>query len=102
MLRLPALAVEQTQRIAALPDRYQVKFELRMNAATSTNDGDYLEILDRAWFGGRLPRQEFTAIWRRAGTSSSSIMGRRRPRGPSVGASQRDSASNRGWTNPAC
>jgi hypothetical protein len=32
--RLPVLALEQTQRITALQDRYQVKFELRMNSRT--------------------------------------------------------------------
>jgi SAM-dependent methyltransferase len=40
---------EQSQRIAALRDRYQVQFELRMSAATSINNYEYLDILDRGW-----------------------------------------------------
>src|SRR6202021_1494460 len=40
---------EQSQRIAALRDRYQVQFELRMSAATSVNNYEYLDILDRGW-----------------------------------------------------
>jgi len=32
-----------------LRSRYQVQFELQMNAATSTNNYEYLDILDRAW-----------------------------------------------------
>jgi hypothetical protein len=41
--------IEQAQRIAALRDRYQVQFELRMSAATSVNNYEYLDILDRGW-----------------------------------------------------
>jgi hypothetical protein len=40
---------EQSERIAALRDRYQVQFELRMSAATSVNNYEYLDILDRGW-----------------------------------------------------
>jgi SAM-dependent methyltransferase len=40
---------EQAERIAALRDRYQVQFELQMNAATSVNNYEYLDILDRGW-----------------------------------------------------
>ena len=39
----------QAERIAALRDRYQVQFELRMGAATSANNYEYLDILDRGW-----------------------------------------------------
>jgi hypothetical protein len=45
---LPALAFEQAQRIAALQSRYQVQLERRMTLASSTNDYEYLHILDRA------------------------------------------------------
>jgi len=40
---------EQGERIAALRDRYQVQFELRMSVATSHNNYEYLDILDRGW-----------------------------------------------------
>lgn len=40
---------KQAQRIAALRDRYQVQFERRMSAATSVNNYEYLDILDRGW-----------------------------------------------------
>jgi SAM-dependent methyltransferase len=52
---LPALALEQGERIAALRDRYQVQFEQRMNAATTANNYEYLDILDRAWAQSGLP-----------------------------------------------
>jgi len=39
----------QAQRIAALQSRYQVKFERHLNAATSYNNYEYLDILDRAF-----------------------------------------------------
>jgi hypothetical protein len=39
----------QAERIAALRNRYQVQFEQRMSAATSTNNYEYLDILDRGW-----------------------------------------------------
>jgi SAM-dependent methyltransferase len=41
--------LEQGERIAALRGRYQVQFELRMSAATSANNYEYLDILDRGW-----------------------------------------------------
>jgi SAM-dependent methyltransferase len=46
---LPALSREQTERIAALRARYQVRFEATLNASTSLNNYEYLDILDRAW-----------------------------------------------------
>jgi SAM-dependent methyltransferase len=48
----------QAERIAALRDRYQVQFELRMGAATSANNYEYLDILDRGWesLGAEPPR----------------------------------------------
>src|SRR5271165_2876905 len=46
---LPAPGPRQAQRIAALQSRYQVKFENHLNAATSYNNYEYLDILDRAW-----------------------------------------------------
>ena len=55
---LPAMPVEQTERIAALRGAYQVQFELQMNAATSRNNYEYLDILDRAWTESGMPRME--------------------------------------------
>jgi SAM-dependent methyltransferase len=55
---LPEIAFEQSQRIAALQSRYQVHFEERLNAATSTNNYEYLDILDRAWADSGLRRPE--------------------------------------------
>jgi SAM-dependent methyltransferase len=40
---------EQGERIAALVNRYQMQFEQRMSAATSVNNYEYLDILDRGW-----------------------------------------------------
>jgi SAM-dependent methyltransferase len=40
---------EQGERIAALRGRYQVQFERLMSAATSLNNYEYLDILDRGW-----------------------------------------------------
>src|SRR5882724_10690077 len=48
--------LEQAERIAALRDRYQVQFELRMSAATSVNNYEYLDILDRGWRGLKMSR----------------------------------------------
>jgi hypothetical protein len=48
-LELPALPLELAQRISALQDRYQVRFEARMSAATSINNYEYLDILDCSW-----------------------------------------------------
>jgi hypothetical protein len=53
---LPAATREQAERIAALQDRYQVQFERSMNAATSANNYEYLDILDRAWAESAMPR----------------------------------------------
>ncbi len=39
----------QSERIAALRTRYQVKFEERLSAPTALNNYEYLDILDRAW-----------------------------------------------------
>jgi hypothetical protein len=50
------MAFEQAQRIAALQSHYQVRFEARMNSATSVNNYEYLDILDRAWAYAGLPR----------------------------------------------
>jgi hypothetical protein len=52
------VAFDQSQRVAALQNRYQVHFEARMNAATSANNYEYLDILDRAWADSGLPRPE--------------------------------------------
>ncbi len=46
---LPPLPIDQGQRIAALRSRYRVQFELQVSAATSVNNYEYLDILDRAW-----------------------------------------------------
>jgi SAM-dependent methyltransferase len=54
--QLPALDFEQAQRITALQSRYQVQFERRMNSATSINNYEYLDILDRAWAESGLTR----------------------------------------------
>lgn len=40
---------EQGERIAALRGRYQVQFERWMSAATSRNNYEYLDLLDRGW-----------------------------------------------------
>jgi SAM-dependent methyltransferase len=49
----PALVLpgssEQAERIAALQSRYQVKFEARLAQATSLNNYEYLDLLDRLW-----------------------------------------------------
>jgi SAM-dependent methyltransferase len=47
---------EQGARIAALRDRYQVQYERRMSAATSFNNYEYLDILDRGWSESQVPR----------------------------------------------
>ena len=47
---------EQTRRIAALQERYGVRFELALSAATSANNYEYLDILDRAWARSGLAR----------------------------------------------
>jgi hypothetical protein len=55
---LPALTREQAGRIAALRDRYQVRFERTLSAATSANNYEYLDILDRAWAQSGMPHPE--------------------------------------------
>jgi SAM-dependent methyltransferase len=47
---------ELDERIAALRERYQVQFEQRMSAATSANNYEYLDILDRGWAAAGLTR----------------------------------------------
>jgi hypothetical protein len=47
---------EQGARIAALRDRYQVQYESSMSAATSINNYEYLDILDRGWRESQVPR----------------------------------------------
>jgi SAM-dependent methyltransferase len=54
--KLPALPCQQQRRIAALRSHYQVHFELTMNAATSLNNYEYLDILDRGWSASGLAR----------------------------------------------
>jgi hypothetical protein len=53
---LSPLGREQGERIAALRDRYQVQFELRMSVATSLNNYEYLDMLDRGWSESRMDR----------------------------------------------
>jgi SAM-dependent methyltransferase len=55
---LPALSREQIERIAALRARYQVRFEATLNASTSLNNYEYLDILDRAWTASGLPQAQ--------------------------------------------
>lgn len=54
--RLPPLSHEQEGRIAALQRRYGVHFESNLSASTSMNNYEYLDILDRAWDGSRMPK----------------------------------------------
>jgi len=55
-VELPGLPPEQAQRIALLRSRYQVRFESELSAATSLNNYEYLDILDRAFVEGGLAR----------------------------------------------
>jgi SAM-dependent methyltransferase len=48
-LQLPTLPIEQSRRIAALQERYQVRFESELGVQTSLNNYEYLDILDHAW-----------------------------------------------------
>jgi SAM-dependent methyltransferase len=57
-LQLPALAIEQSRRIAALKDRYQVRFESELASQTSLNNYEYLDILDHAWPTGAPARPQ--------------------------------------------
>ena len=49
--------LEQGERIAALRGRYQVRFERSMSAATSANNYEYLDLLDRGWNESGLDRR---------------------------------------------
>jgi hypothetical protein len=60
---LCAINLEQGERIAALRDRYQVQFEQRMSVATSANNYEYLDILDRGWSGTGLERPTGGVLW---------------------------------------
>jgi SAM-dependent methyltransferase len=51
---LPPLPQAQAQRIAALKRHYEVRFESLLGAASSLNNYEYLDILDRAWSGAGL------------------------------------------------
>ena len=53
---------EQGERIAALRSRYQVQFELRFSAATSTRNYEYLDLLDRGWANLGRPRPKGGAL----------------------------------------
>jgi SAM-dependent methyltransferase len=53
---LSGLAPQEAQRIAALQQRYQLRFELQLSAATARRNYEYLDILDIAWEGAGLPR----------------------------------------------
>jgi SAM-dependent methyltransferase len=53
---LCAVNHEQSERIAALRERYQVQFELQMNAATSADNYEYLDMLDRGWSASKVGR----------------------------------------------
>jgi SAM-dependent methyltransferase len=53
---LCTLEREQAERIAALGNRYQVQFERRMSAATSINNYEYLDLLDRGWAAAGMER----------------------------------------------
>ena len=55
---LSALGSENGERIAALRQRYQVQFELQMNAATSLRNYEYLDLLDRGWHESGMNRPE--------------------------------------------
>jgi hypothetical protein len=52
---LPTRTLDQSDRIAVLRTRYQVQFESILTAATSANNYEYLDILDRAWSESGLP-----------------------------------------------
>jgi SAM-dependent methyltransferase len=54
-LQLPALPIDQSRRIAALQERYQVRFESELGVQTSLNNYEYLDILDHAWPGDARP-----------------------------------------------
>lgn len=53
---LTALDADQSRRIAALRERYQVRFEVILSPTTSANNYEYLDILDRAFRQSGLAR----------------------------------------------
>jgi SAM-dependent methyltransferase len=55
---LPALGSENAERIAALRHRYQIQFELQLNAATCLRNYEYLDLLDRGWRESGMDRPE--------------------------------------------
>jgi SAM-dependent methyltransferase len=55
---LNAMGYEKAERIAALRQRYQVQFELQLNAATSLRNYEYLDLLDRGWRESGMERPE--------------------------------------------
>jgi hypothetical protein len=46
---LPPLPAGQAERVAVLQRRYGVRFEATLSGASSLNNYEYLDILDRAW-----------------------------------------------------
>jgi SAM-dependent methyltransferase len=52
---LPPLPAGQADRVAALQRRFRVRFEATLSAASSLNNYEYLDILDRAWPAAGLP-----------------------------------------------
>jgi SAM-dependent methyltransferase len=55
-LELPVRPPAEAERIAALRNRYQVRFELGLCAATSLGNYEYLDVLDRSWAAAGLDR----------------------------------------------
>jgi len=55
-LELPARRPAEAERIAALRNRYQVRLELELCAATSLGNYEYLDVLDRSWAAAGLNR----------------------------------------------
>lgn len=53
---LRTVDTEQAERIAALRERYQVQFEREMSAASSRNNYEYLDLLDRGWSNTQVER----------------------------------------------
>jgi hypothetical protein len=53
---------EQAERIAALRNRYQVQFALRMSAATSVNNHEYPDVLDRGRHESAMGRPRICAL----------------------------------------
>ncbi|HEX3846658.1 MAG TPA: hypothetical protein VHV81_04700 [Steroidobacteraceae bacterium] len=55
--RVLELGGAEGERVAALRERYGVRFETRLSAATSRNNYEYLDILDGGWGALGLPRR---------------------------------------------